>query len=140
MAALTEEQKERCRYFLGYLGVSNAPSMQLGIPRPLQTVFLLEDALSLLTNQYSVQRVTCILETLEALEKKMAASTTYLAADRVGSLQLHPLRNQGKLYTDSLEKEVLRWSKRLADVLGVPPYAYSSRFRKSGPGSGVPVG
>ncbi|KKK54507.1 hypothetical protein LCGC14_3083990, partial [marine sediment metagenome] len=43
---LTEAEKERVRYHLGYLQVSAAASIQLGIPRPLQTVFLLEQGLN----------------------------------------------------------------------------------------------
>lgn len=139
MAELTAQEKERVRYHLGYMEVSSAPSIQLGIPKPLQTVFLLEDALTLLTNVYAVDRVRCILQTLDQIEGQLRAGTCTLVADKLGELQLHPLRAQGKLFTDSLEKEYRRWAQRLADVMGVPLYPYSQRFRASGPGAVLPV-
>ena len=94
----------------------------------------------MIQNEFAVNRVVCVLDILDGIEKKLAGAIGTLVADNLGTLQLHPLRAQGKLFTDSLEKEYCRWAKRLADILGVPLYPYSARFRKSGPGSGVPVG
>ena len=136
---LNEADKERTRYHLGYLLVSFAPSIQLGIPRPLQTIFLVEQALETLRNKFAVERVRCLLDQLDRIEAQIAGSTCLLAADRLGNLQLHPLRQRGHLVTDSLEREYVRWASRLADILGVPLYPYSKRFRKSGPGAILPV-
>ena len=55
---LTEEEKERVRYHLGYMetsfgGNQTAASLQFGIPRPVQTMFLVEEAIqNLLTNVF----------------------------------------------------------------------------------------
>jgi hypothetical protein len=138
--ALTEEEKERCRYHLGYLETRLGPSIQLGIPRPLQLVFLLEQGLTLLTNGFAVNRVRCILKILDELEQKLLAAADYVGADSLGELSLHPLKAQGKLAPDSLEREYRRWAARLSDIFGVPIYAFSQRFRRSGPGSVLPVG
>lgn len=137
--SLTNEEKEKVRYHLGYLATSFAPSIQLGIPRPLQTVFLLEQGLELLTLGYAVNRVRCILGTLDGLECQLAGAVQTLSASRLGNLEMHPLKEKGLLFTDSIEREYVRWASRLADILGVPLYPYSARFRKSGPGSVVPV-
>jgi hypothetical protein len=137
--ALTHEEKEKVRYHLGYLETSMGASIQLGIPRPVQTVFLLEQGLELLTNGYAVNRVRCVLKILEDLECKMQGAVTTLSAESLGDLKLHPLRAQGKLFTDSLESEYRRWAGRLADIFGVPIYPYSQRFRRTGPGTNVPV-
>lgn len=139
MSTLNEKDKERVRYHLGYMATSSAPSMQLGIPRPQQTVFLLEQGLMLLTNMYAVNRVICILDKLDAIEQKLFENVDNTTVDRVGNLQMHPKRGQGLLGTDSLDREYLRWAQRLADVFGVPFYPFSSRFRRSGPGSSVNV-
>ncbi len=136
---LNEEEKEKVRYHLGYLETSFAPSIQLGIPKPLQTVFLLEQGLTLLRNGYAVNRVRCILRTLEDLECKMVGAVGTLAAERLGQMTLHPLRSQGKLFTDSIEGEYKRWAFRLADIFGVPIYPFAERFKKKGPGSVIPV-
>lgn len=138
MDALTENDKSRCRYHLGYLASSFAASFQLGIPRPLQTVFLLESAMTLLVESGAVARVRCILDTLDNIEGQLRAATASLVASQLGNMQLHPLKDKGLLVTDSLEKEYRRWSDRLADILGVPKYPFSSRTRRSGPGSTIP--
>ena len=75
---LTESEKEQVRYHMGYLETSLAASMQLGIPRPLQTVFLLEDAMSLLVNEFAVKRVRGILEILCKIEKQLEAAICQL--------------------------------------------------------------
>lgn len=95
--------------------------------------------MTLLTNIYAIQRVRCILDILDGIEGNLVKAQQQLAVDSVGSIQLHPLRAQGKLSTDSLEKEYSRWAKRLADILGIPLYPYSARFRRSGPGSSLNV-
>src|ERR1700690_2790040 len=137
--AFTEAEKERIRYHLGYLETSLAPSIAFGIPKPLQTVFLLEDSLGLIQNPYAADRVRHILCLLESLEKQLFEAVKTTAASELGTMKLHPLAAQGKLYTDSIEKEYGRWARRLADIMGVPLYPYSARFKKSGPGSSIPV-
>jgi hypothetical protein len=137
--ALNEADKDKIRYHLGYLSTSSAASIQMGIPKPVQTVFLLESAMGLLTNGYAVERVRHIIEKLDLLECKLFKGADALNAERLGEMTLHPLRGQGKLFTDSLEGEYRRWAGRLADILGVPFYPYSTRFRRGGPGTNVPV-
>ena len=140
IAVLSDQDRERSRYHLGYLETSFAASLQLGIPRPLQTVFLLESALALLTNPFAVRRVVCILDTLDRLESQLIGAAASVGVDKLGNLQLHPLRSRGKLGTDSVEREYVRWAQRLSDVLGVLIYPYSARFRQTGPGSTINVG
>jgi hypothetical protein len=137
--ALNDEEKEKARYHLGYLETSFAPSIQLGMPKPLQTVFLLEQGLTLLVNGYAVNRVRCILKTLDDLECQLVCAVKTMAAASLGELKLHPLSGMGKLFTDSLEDEYVRWAGRLADILGVPLYPYARRFKRTGPGSVIPV-
>jgi hypothetical protein len=138
VTALSESDKERCRYHLGYLNTSFAASLTLGIPRPVQTLFLVEDAMGLLIPQ-TVPRVICILDTLDGIETMLRKQLGTLGVKRAGELELHPLSDQGKLVTDSLEREYVRWGNRLADILGCPHYPFSARYSKRGPGSSIPV-
>ena len=139
-SCLTEVDKERCRYHLGYMGTEFAPSIQLGIPRPTQTLFLLEQALqTLVQSELVCARIRRLLGVLDNIEKKMESSLCMLGVERLDSLVLHPMRGRGDLVTDSLEREYARWSNRLADTLGVPIYPYSERFKRRGPGTSVPV-
>ena len=139
MPALSDRDKERCRYHLWYLNTSFTASITMGVPRPVQTLFLVEDAMGLLASPEAVNRVTCILDTMDALEGQLRSAVPSLAASRLGELELHPLKSQGVLFTDSIDKEYKRWGARLADILGVPFYPFSRRYMVSGPGSNVPV-
>lgn len=139
-SCLTEFDKERCRYHLGYLESEQAPSIQLGIPRPLQTIFLLELAIQqLITTELACARVRRILDRLDKIEDQLAAPLCMLGVEKLGELTLHPLRHKGLLVTDSIEREYVRWAYRLSDVLGVGVYPYSDRFRRKGPGSMIAV-
>lgn len=138
MSALSDADKERVRYHLGYLNTSFAASLTLGIPRPVQTLFLVEDAMGLLIPQ-TVPRVLCILDTMDGLETKLRRAVDQLGVSKIGELELHPLKDRGQLVTDSLEREYVRWGNRLADILGVPHYPFSARYAKRGPGSSIPV-
>lgn len=138
MTALSDANKERCRYHLGYLATSFAASITMGIPRPVQTLFLVEDAMQLLMPE-AVARVICLLDTLDGIEGQLRKAMGTLGVESAGELTLHPLRSQGKLVTDSLEREYVRWGNRLADMLGVPPYPFSARYSRRGPGTNVPV-
>jgi hypothetical protein len=140
MSQLIDKDKERCRYHLGYLGTSFAASIVMGVPTPLQTSFLIEDAMNRLNGPEVVTRVQALLCTLDNLETQMIKAAGMLGIETAGELTLHPLRGTGKLVTDSLEAEYYRWGCRLADVLGVPPYPFSRRYQRRGPGTNVPVG
>lgn len=128
MASLSDADKERARYHLGYLASSFAASLQFGLPRPQQTMFMVENALADLSNPYAVNRVVCILDDLDRIEQRMKLSLDQLGVDTLDKLKLRAN------LPDLLEREYKRWAGRLADVLGVPFYAFSQRFRNTGPG------
>lgn len=134
MAALTGAEKERVRYHLGYLASASAASMQFGMARPIQTVYLLESAMEMLVDQNALDRVRRVLFTLDEIETKMQSALCSMIAEQLGTLKL-----RGD-YTTRLEAEYTRWANRLADILGVPKYLFSARFQRRGPGTSVPVG
>ncbi len=119
---LNDAEKERIRYHLGYLEVSGAASIQLGIPRPLQTVFLVEQAMNLVIEN-AIPRVRNILGVMDRIETKLCESLDRLAAKQLDSLTLR--ENE----PDLLEREYVRWGMRLADLFGVPLYPYSQRYK-----------
>lgn len=144
---LTESEKERVRYHLGYMetsfgGNQAAASLQFGIPRPIETIFLVEEAIQrLLTNEFAITRVRAVLQTMDNLEASLASAACSLQAESIGDLKLRSAKC-GETYPDLLEREYVRWGLRLSDILGVPVYAYSTRYRKAGCGNGpgsIPV-
>lgn len=139
--SLTLAERERIRYHLGYLATPFAPSIQLGIPRPVQTMFLVEDAMSLINDKLVCDRLRRLLCQADAIEKQMfqVACQGQLGVSKLGEMELHPLKAQGALHTDSLEREYRRWTDRIADILGAPKYAYSTRNQRRGPGTTISV-
>lgn len=134
---LNDQEKERVRYHLGYMGTSfggagAAASLSFGMARPVQTMFLVEQAIqTLLTNPYAVERARKILCNLDRLEEQLMAATCQLGVESIGNIKMRGAA-RGETHTDLLEREYVRWAKRLADLLGVPLYAYSDRFRGHG--------
>lgn len=128
--ALTNAEKEACRYHLGYAGVTDAGSMTLGVPASRQTNFILEGAMTRLMPE-SEPRVRELLAELAKIEAELKCARGELHAARAGGVELRSLA-RGERITDALEAEHDRWAGRLGDVLGVPRYPYSSRDRAGG--------
>ena len=136
MPALTDWDKGRCRRHLGYLGLSEAAGVAFGLPVPLQTMFILEDAMNRLLNTQAVEYAHKLLDRLDSLEDlSFEAAKTGLVAV-AGKLTLHP---QNRLGTDNIDHEYRKQADRLADHLCVPKYPFSTRTRRSGPGGMIPV-
>jgi hypothetical protein len=109
-----------------------AGSIQFGLPRPVQTLFIVEEAMTQLIAE-GVDRVRRLLNILDNIECKLIAAQDRLAASKLGELETR----EGE--PDLLEKEYYRWAGRLADQLGVPRYAYSDRTRGAGAAGILPV-
>ena len=122
---LTDAEKQRARYHLGYPSLTTAAAIQFGVPALTQTNFLVENALSRLL-EVSLPQVRSIIKTMDDIEMKLIEAQDRLAAQ---SLEELTLNNQEP---DMLEKEYRRWGYRLADIIGAPIYPYSLRYRSSG--------
>lgn len=121
--AFSAAEKERIRYHLGYLSAQPAASIQLGIARPIQTLFLVESAMDLLL-PVAEPRVRKLLCVMDETEDRMFRGQKRLAAEQLGDLR--PRADE----IDRLEAEYYRWACRLADIFGVPLYPLSERFMK----------
>jgi hypothetical protein len=124
---LSEADRERVRYHLGYLNVEVAASVALGFPSTSQPFFLVEKAMDRLYPE-AVGRVLRILAELDCIEDQMSAARTRLPAQQLGELKLRNT-NEERTEEDLLDASYQRWAKRLADQLGVPINPFSERFR-----------
>lgn len=133
-STFTAAERERIRYHLGYMNTTQAASISLGIVRPVQTMWLVESAMDLITLE-GEPRVRKLINQLECIEEQMFCATPKLAVVKTGDTELR----QDEI--DALEREYKRWAQRLADQLGVPLYYWSSKFKNNaGPGiSNIPV-
>jgi len=125
--ALTAAERTRCRYHLGYLNASFAGSASWGLPRPIQTIFILEDAMGLVIED-AIGIVRDLIARLDETENQIFDAQIRLAAERLGSLTLRADE------IERLQSAYVMWANRLADTLGVPLYAYSSKFKSIGMG------
>lgn len=123
--ALTSEEKQRVRYHLGYPSVQSAAGLSFGIARPIQTLFLVESAMNLLLPE-AENEVRRIVGVMDGVECRLVEAQDRLAAKQIDQLTLRD-NEPGQL-----ELEYQRWGFRLADTLGVPVYAYSTKYRREG--------
>lgn len=141
---LSEKDCERCRYHLGYAATGfgseqAAASLQLGTAKPVQTAFMLEEAIkNLLTNIYALDRVRNMLDVLDNIEKQILCATAQLGVEKLGEITLRGAK-AGETHTDMLRREYKSWAGKLADTLGVPYYPFSERFAGRGPGRNFAV-
>lgn len=118
---LTEQDKERCRYHMGYLGVAAGPSISFGIPKLSQTLYLLEQSLANMI-ELAVPRLRSNLDVMDGIERKMIEAQDRLAAAKLEELELN------KSECNQLEGEYQRWGLRLADITGAPVNPFSARY------------
>jgi hypothetical protein len=124
-AILSDAEKNRVRHHTGYLLTSPAASIQLGVPRASQAMFLVEQAMNLIMDD-AVGIIRAHISRLDRIEEQMDEARERLVAKEVGDIVLRDDE------PDLLEKEYRRWAVRLADDLGIPLNAYSERFRSGG--------
>jgi hypothetical protein len=127
--AISDADKERARYHLGYMTVTVASSFAFGIPQVTEVQWMFEDSIGRVMAA-SEQRVISILDKLDEIECLLFQSSKELFARRAGDLE--PNLSQ----PDDVEREYVRWAKRLADMLGVIPYPFSQRFASQLVGAG----
>lgn len=120
---LTDADKERARYHLGYMEVVVASSFAFGIPQATELQFMFESAITRIRPEAEF-RVVAILDKLDEIECLLFRSSQELFAKRAGDLE--PNLSQ----PDDVERELVRWACQLAQMLGVTPYPFSQRFQQ----------
>lgn len=127
--ALSDSEKQRIAYHMGYPGVTSAASVAYGVPLMMQTNFLIYNVLGQLLDS-TIEQVRAISKTMDDIETKLIEAQDRLAALRLEDLYLN--NNEA----DQLEAEYRRWGYRLSDVTGAPVYPYSRRY-SNGSGNSV---
>lgn len=123
---------------MGYLNVEPGASIALGFPSAQQPEFLVERAMNNVIDQ-AVGRIQSTLDTLDCLEEQLRGAVSQLAVQQLGEMKLRN-SNEEPNVCDLIEREYVRWAKRLSDDLGAPLNVFSERFRSLGGSSGsIPV-
>jgi hypothetical protein len=124
-ATLTESEKSAVRRHLGFPETEAVSVYAMGMVIPMQGMFLVDSAMTHLT-EAGASRTRDLLGVLDGLEKKMLKAACCLTVERIGEIQMRP--STGAQGTDLIEREYIRWAKRLSDCLGVPYYPYAEKF------------
>ena len=119
---ISEANKERARYHLGYMTVVVASSMAFSIPQATEVQWMFEDAITRVRVE-SEPRILTLLDKLDQIECVLFQASSDLFAKRAGDVEMNLSQ------PDDVEREYVRWACRLADMLGVMPYPFSDRFK-----------
>lgn len=128
-AVLSDEEKARIRYYLGYPVAVDVSTMTLGIPAVAQTLFILEGQMNKIP-EAAVGLVRNCVAVLDGIEMQLVEAQGYFAAARVDGVDIRDNHPQ------KLDEESRKWTMKLAELLGAPINIYSTRFNQ---GSSRPI-
>lgn len=124
-AILSDQEKGRIFYHMGYGVVNVASLFTLGVPAISQTHYLVANALEHIPVD-RIQLVREIVAVLDRLDQADIEDIDYATAKDIGELTLAEDRDQ------RIQVKYTRWAKRLSDVLIAPLNPYSDRFNGGG--------
>lgn len=110
--ALSNAEKERVRYHLGYMSTNMSSSLSLGVPSVSQLQFILErQMVSLLVDaEPGVRRA---IQELDCIEDQQSSFRRSLEVLSTGDVKI-----RGADAFAELDIQYSRWCQRLADTLG----------------------
>lgn len=125
---LTEDEKGRIRYHLGYAETSAASGFSVGgAVQPFEPTFLVEAQLNKVM-PIAESRVRMLLQRLDDTEQQIFCAQTNVEAQAVGNITVNL-----KVQMD-LENFYLRWRAQLCNLLSVFPNPFDKRY---GGGGGI---
>lgn len=131
-AVLTDEEKARIRYHLGYPQTDPVSSIQLGAPAFGQTLFMVESAMERIPTSV-IGIIRQLVQVLDHMEARIMEAPDFLIASAAGEVDIN------KDYIEQLRTEYARWAKKLADNLGCPINQFAAAFQGSVNSINIPV-
>ena len=124
-AILSEQEKGRILYHMGYGLVNVASLFTLGVPAMSEPLYIAASAIE----HIPVSRIQLVREIVAVLDKIDAADIEdidYFPASKLGEMDLNPNRQR------LIDQKRKAWANRLSDVLIAPLNPYSDRFAGGG--------
>lgn len=130
--ALSDEERERCRYHLGYLNLNQQTAISLGFPSASHLGFILESSMNelLTVGEPGVRRA---IQEMDCIEDQMSKFRTTLQLQSSGA----GVKFSGDDGMQALEHQYLWWRNKLSDTLGSPPNPFSLTNQAMDQQSGV---
>lgn len=133
--ALNEQEKQACRYYLGYPQIAQGHSLSLGIPDKTQLNFILEGNMDELL-PIAEQWVRRAIQELACIEDQKSKLRTSVEVKRVtGAVEMR----HGDAFLD-LDDRHREWIAVLSDSLGAPPNPFSNQMTRLGIAGGIQSG
>lgn len=131
--ALSEDEKARIRYHLGYPAMSSVQTFIGGFPASIQTNFLLEGNMDKV-QATSLSYVRATLTKLDAAAEQMFGDMELMAINRIDTIEVNQKEQQ------QLEAKYNWYRCELANYFCTIPNPFDQRFmNRSGGGINVPV-
>lgn len=122
-ALVTETEKNRARYHLGYFLVESASTFALGVPAAMQTTFMVEGALDrIMTTPGAVEKFRQTLERLDCIENEIMCGIDLASVDVLDTITV----NKNRLR--ELAKYYRLFQTALAGLLGIVPNPWDQRM------------
>lgn len=125
-AVLSEQEKGRILYLMGYGIVNVASLFTLGVPAMSQPLYIAASAIEHIP-ETRIQFVREVVARLEDVEAKRAEALDFLVAKRLGEIEVN---TEG--YMKAINEMYAYWAGRLSDLLIAPLNPYSDRFTGGG--------
>lgn len=132
--ALSTEEQQKIRRYMGYLGVGLAGSISLGVPSATQPQFILDNAMNRVLPETEPIIREYLIE-LECIDDQIKqARRTRIKVAKAGEIEL-----RGQEEIDTLYEEYDNWVSRLSDILAAPINPFSELHKRIGGQSRVGV-
>lgn len=121
-AVLTDEEKARIKYHLGYPQTDPVSSIVLGQRAFGQTSFMVDSAMDRIPTSV-IGIVRQLVQILDLTEANIIDAQSFLVASAAGEVDINPN------HIPNLEEQYAKWAKKLADTLGCPVNQYAAAFQ-----------
>jgi hypothetical protein len=129
---LTDEEKARIRYHFGYPQTNPVASIQLGVPRASQPMFLLEGQLERIPPS-AIGIIRDLVTKCDYTEQQIFEGQEYVPASSVGEVDIDDK------FINKLQTSYRYWVQRLADTIGAPLNPFAAAFQAGGMPLNVPI-
>ncbi len=121
--ALTEQERSRIRYHLGFPNVGYTTVLALGFPAAGHPAFLLEGAMNAIL---PAAEPNCrdVIRQCDCIEQQMKDARSRMKARVVGEIILRSTEEIG-----DLEEQYRYWTDALVDIFGVNKNPYSKKHQ-----------
>jgi hypothetical protein len=131
-ALLTDEEKGRIRYHLGYPQTDRVSSIQLGAPAFGETKNMVDSAMERIPVAV-IGIIRQLVQILDRTEANIIDAQEFLVASSAGGVDIN------HDHIEQLRIEYAHWAKKLADNLACPINQFAAAFQGSVNSINIPV-